>query len=88
MAVTIRIYNNTTQLASKDIPDGAVDQIQEQFPAATAALSAGAFLQALAPLAREMVRRMARDDVAEAQAAANNAAHVAAEAAFNTDWPE
>lgn len=86
MAVTIRIYNNANELASRIIPDGAVTQIQAQYPAATAALSAAAFLNALAPVAREMVRQKGGNAVSETQAAANNAAHVAFEAAFAADW--
>jgi hypothetical protein len=87
MAVTIRIYNNATQLASKDIPDGAVTQIQAQFPAATAALSAAAFLNALAPLAKQMVKQRGGNTVADTHAVLNNTAHVSFNATFETDWP-
>ena len=87
MSVTIRAYNNNTQLAAVTIPDGAVTRIQALYPAATAADSAAAFLADLWPLGRELLRKKGANAVSATQEAANVAAHSAYEASFNTDVP-
>lgn len=86
MAITIEIRNNGNSLASEDIPDRAVIRIQEAFPAATAALSAKAFLHALAPEARNMVKRILANSLSKSLATTGNATHVAFDAAYDADW--
>jgi hypothetical protein len=87
MAVTIRIYNNATQLASKTIPDGAVARIQTAFPAATAALSAEAFLDALAPEAQRLVWLILANALSTSLATTGAAAHKTLEDEYRIDWP-
>lgn len=86
MAVTIRVYQNTTQLASKTIPDGAVTEIQDLLGGATNAETAAAFLDWLAPIARKELRKMAMDeqDVTNLQGAAT--ANATRAGVFDGNW--
>lgn len=86
MPVTIRIYNNTAQLASKTIPDGAVSEIQAAFPAATAALSAEAFLAWAAPILRAELEMRGATEVGHEQTLLAGTAVDAFRQKFGANW--
>jgi hypothetical protein len=88
MAVTIRIYNNATQLASQDLPPGLVTKAQEILGGATNAETAALYLALAVQQAREALRLRGGNKVSETQAIASNAAHVSFEAAFDTAMAE
>ena len=87
MAVTLRLYSNANELARVTIPDTAIPKIQAAFPAATAALSAQAALEWIAPALKAYVLKTLKDKRASADQPTVTAGQAAEEAAMDTAWP-